>query len=53
MPLPDILGASAEIKDKAFGRLSGLTVRAISYALSQNGEFTTVVLGENNREEND
>ena len=48
----DILGASAEIKDKAFGNLSGLTVRAISYALSQNGEFTTVVLGENDREEN-
>ncbi len=48
----DILGASAEIEDAVFGKLSGLTVRAISYDFSQNGEFTTVVLGENDREEN-
>lgn len=51
--ITDILGASAEIKDESFGELRGLTVRAISYVFSQNGEFTTVVLGENDREEND
>lgn len=45
----DILGANAEIDDSVFGKLSGLTVRKITYSLSDKGELTTVVL--NDREE--
>ena len=48
----DILGASAELDDPAFGRISGLTVRGICYTLTKNGELTTVVLGALEGEEN-
>ena len=45
----DILGADAVLDDRDFGRIDGLTVRKITYSLSDRGELTTVVL--NDREE--
>lgn len=40
----DIIGCSAEINDKIFGRISGLVVSGLSYTLNSGGEKTTVIL---------